>query len=416
MKKTRTITALAVAGLTFAPAGCSSSSGSGSAGGTATIKFAHWGNNQEAKTIAAMIAAFQKANPTVKVQDNWIQSDYQQKLTTSIAGGQAPDVAQTSNTMLADLQSAFQPVKVTTSDYYTANIPNGLKVGDQYYGVPFVIKPKVMAVNLALFKKAGVQPPALDRPMTVDQFVAAAKKLTSGSGKNEVYGSAPLWFNGWLVAQGGDFFSADGQTCTLDTPPALAAAKLMIEAQAPSGFAPTLLAAQGQDMFYWLSVGRLAMQPDFGPWDIAKLVGLKNASYQIVPVPGNGSQLEVNGISISKTVKGSKLSAAQKFAAFMSTDDRAQSLLTTASSSLGVPVTSAGLKSFEAAAPNLNLKAFVTAAGQSRLGASVKNYGQITGNIDTALNSRTAIGSGSQDPEAVLSDLQKKCPAGLTTS
>jgi len=83
MKKTRTITALAVAGLTFALAGCSSSSGSASAGGTATIKFAHWGNNQEAKTIAAMIAAFQKANPTVKVQDNWIQSDYQQKLTTS---------------------------------------------------------------------------------------------------------------------------------------------------------------------------------------------------------------------------------------------------------------------------------------------------------------------------------------------
>jgi len=35
-------------------------------------------------------------------------------------------------------------------------------VGDQYYGVPFVIKPKVMAVNLALFKKPVSQPPALD--------------------------------------------------------------------------------------------------------------------------------------------------------------------------------------------------------------------------------------------------------------
>jgi ABC-type glycerol-3-phosphate transport system substrate-binding protein len=412
MKKTRVLaTCLALA---LGLAGCSSSGG-GSAGDAVTIKFAHWGNNQEAKTIAAMITAFQQANPAIKVEDNWIQSDYQQKLTTSIAGGQAPDVAQTSNTLLADLQSAFQPVDVKPADYYTANIPNGLKVGDQYYAVPFVIKPKVMAVNLGLFKKNGVAPPSATEPMTIDQFVSSAKKLTAGTGKTKVYGSAPLWFNGWLVAEGGDFFSADGQTCTLDTPPALAAAKLMIEAQSKDGFAPTLLDAQGQDMFYWLSVGRLAMQPDFGPWDIAKLAGLKTGEFQIVPVPGKGSQLEVNGLAVSKTAKDAKRDAAVKFADFMSTDDRAQSLLTTASSSLGVPVTQSGLKSFEAAAPELNLKAFVTAAGQSRLGASVKNYGQITGNIGEVLSSKTAIGSGSGDPAAVLSDLQGKCPAGLTT-
>ena len=414
MKKSRLIAALAAAGLTLALGGCSGDSDSGS-GGSVTIKFAHWGNNEEAKTIASMIAAFQQANPTIKVQDNWIQADYQQKLTTSVAGGQAPDVAQTSNAFLADFQSAFQPVQVDPSAYYAPNIPNALKVGDQYYGVPFVIKPKVMAINLGLFKKGGVPAPSLTQPMTVDQFVATAKKLTSGTGKAKVYGSAPLWFNGWLVAEGGDFFSTDGQACTLDTPAALATANLMIEAQASDGFAPTLLAAQGQDMFYWLSVDRLAMQPDFGPWDIAKLAGLKSGDFQILPVPGNGSQLEVNGIAISKSAKDSKLSAAQKFAAFMSTDDRAQSLLTTTKSSLGVPVTSTGLKSFEAAAPDLNLKAFVTAAGQSKLGASVKKYGQITGNIGEALSSKTAIGSGKQDPATVLSDLQKRCPAGLTT-
>ncbi|WP_432888240.1 extracellular solute-binding protein [Kribbella sp. CA-245084] len=414
MKKTRMLAALAAAGLALTLVACSSSSGGSS--DQVTLKFAHWGSNEEAKTLAAMIDAFQQANPTIKVEDNWIQSDYEQKLTTSIAGGQAPDVAQTSNTQLANFQSAFQPAQVDPSKYYAANIPDGMKVGDQYYAVPFVIKPKVMAVNLQLFKKSAVQPPSLSEPMTVDQFVATAKRLTAGSGKSKTYGSAPLWFNGWLVAEGGDFFTADGQSCTLDTPAALATAKLLMQAQAKDGFAPTTLDAQGQDMFYWLSVGRLAMQPDFGPWDIAKLAGLKSGEFQLVPVPGKGSQLEVNGLSLSKSIRDSKLDAARKFTAFMSTDDRAQSLLTSKASSLGVPVTDSGLKSFEAAAPSLNLKAFETAAGQSRLGASVKNYGQITGAIGDALGSRTAIGAGHEDPAKVLSDLQQKCPAGLTTS
>jgi len=109
MKKTRTIHRPRGGRLTFALAGCLQVvRAAARAGGTATIKVSRTGETtRRPRTIAAMIAAFQKANPTVKVQDNWIQSDYQQKLTTSIAGGQAPDVAQTSNTMLADLQSAF---------------------------------------------------------------------------------------------------------------------------------------------------------------------------------------------------------------------------------------------------------------------------------------------------------------------
>jgi ABC-type glycerol-3-phosphate transport system substrate-binding protein len=290
-----------------------------------------------------------------------------------------------------------------------------MKYEGKYYGLPFVLKPKVMAVNTSLFRKNNVPTPSLTEPMSVESFEQAAKKLTSGSGKSKIYGSAPLWFNGWLKAEGGDFFAAGGK-CTIDSPAAVAAANLMIRAQSADGFAPTLLDAQGQDMFYWLSVSRLAIQPDFGPWDIAKLVGLKSPNYQLVPVPGNGSLLEVNGLSVLKAAKPEKAAAAEKFLTFMSTNTAAQSLLTTTKSSLGVPVTTAGVKSFEATAPNLNLHAFVIAAGQSALGVSVKRYSDITGNIGTALSSRTAIGSGHENPAVVLRNLQSKCPSGLATS
>jgi multiple sugar transport system substrate-binding protein len=361
-----------------------------------------------------MIQAFEAAYPDITIEDNWIQSDYEQKLLTSIAGGKAPVVAQTSNTYLPTIASSFIPVEVDPSKYFTPNVPDGMKFDGKYYGVPFVIKPKVMAVNLSVFQKAGVAAPSLTEPMAIDTFVENAKKMTSGTGDTKVWGSAPLWFNGWLVAFGGNFFNQDG-TCNLNTPAAKDAAKLLIQAQGEGGFAPTALDAQGQDMFYWLSVGRLAMQPDFGPWDISKLAGLNDANMQIVPVPGKGSQLEINGLGISKTASDAEKTAATTFVNFMSTDDRAQSRLTTKAASLGVPVTPGGLTAFYAAAPDLNLKAFEVSGGQSQLGASIKDYGPITGHVGDALNSRTAMGSGNEDPSAVLDDLQSKCPTGLVT-
>jgi ABC-type glycerol-3-phosphate transport system substrate-binding protein len=392
--------------------GCGASATSPGAAGQITIQYAHWGSNSEAQTVASMIQAFEAAHPEIKIEDNWIQSDYIQKILTSVAGGEAPAVIQVSNNDLPDLAQAFTTVEVDPAKYFTPNAPNGMKFDGKYYAVPFVIKPKVMSVNLAAFEKAGIAAPSLTDPMSIDTFVEDAKKITGGSGDDKVWGSAPLWYNGFLTAFGGTFFATDG-SCTINTPAAKDAAKLLIEAQGEGGFAPTSLDAQGQDMFFWLSVGKLGMQPDFGPWDIAKLASLDDKSLQIVPVPGKGSQLEVNGLAISATASDAEKAAATTFVNFMSTDDRAQSRLTTRAASLGVPITAGGLKAFYEAAPNLNLKAFEVAAGQSELGASVKHHGDITGSIGDALNTRTAMGEGTEDPGAVLDDLQSKCPDGL---
>jgi ABC-type glycerol-3-phosphate transport system substrate-binding protein len=393
-------------------AGCATPRDASAGSGPATITFSHWGVNTEEATLSAMIKEFESENPGIKVEDNWIQNDYEQSLTTAIGGGQEPDVAQISNAFVPDLASAFKPVAVNPADYYTANVAAGMKYQGQYYGVPFVIKPNVMAVNEAIFRSKGVAVPSTTDPMSVAQFAKDATALSSGSGSTKVYGSAPLWYNQFLKAYGGDFFTSTG-TCTIDTPAAISAANLIVQAQSAGGFAPTLADSTGQDMFYWLSIGRLAMQPDFGPWDISKLTGLSSSDFQLVPAPGRGSQTEVDGIAISKNLSGAKLAAAEKFTEFMSKDIKAQSLLTTSKASLGVPVTQAALKGFYATAPKLNLKAFVIAAGQAALGASIKNYGNVTDNIDNALSSQTAMGSGHDDPAGVLAGLQSKCPAGL---
>jgi hypothetical protein len=252
--------------------------------------------------------------------------------------------------------------------------------------------------------------------MTPAQFAATAAKLTAGSGKSKVYGSAPLWFQGWLTANGGSFYNDAGTKCTVASPQAVQTADFMIHAQSSSGYTPSYLASQGQDMFDWLSIGRLAMQPDFGPWNVSQLLALHNsADYSIVPDPGHGEPIEVDGLAISKTASGAKLAAAKKFVTFMATDTSAQQLLTTKSSSLGIPVVQSAVDEFKAAAPGLDMSAFLTAVDQSKIATTPKQDAQIQSTFNNDLFSRTAIGSGHESPASVLPQLNSNCQQTLNS-
>ncbi|MEZ0071144.1 extracellular solute-binding protein [Planotetraspora sp. GP83] len=402
----------AVAAASFlALAACSSepSGGTGTGTGTTTITYAFWGNNDESATIKSMIAAFEKANPGIKVEANWIQSDYEQKLQTSIAGGDAPTVAQISNTSLPSFANAFTPVQVDPSVYYSAAVGKAGNVGGTDYAVPFVAKSKVMAVDKAAFDSAGVAVPSGSTPISTQDFVSAAKRLTSGSGAKKVYGSAPLWYDGWLIAEGGSYYSPDAQNCTMGNADGIRAAQTVVDSTKPDGFAPNPTDAQGQDMFQWLTDGKVAMLPDFGPWNIAKIAALDTSKFLIVPMPGKGEPMEVDSLGISKSATEAERTAATTFTKFMSTSPDAQNLLATTTSALGVPVIQGSLDTFKAIAPKVNLQAFVDAVTNAVTTPYVKDKVKIESTFSTDLNSRTAIGSGKEDPAVVLPELQAQC-------
>jgi multiple sugar transport system substrate-binding protein len=411
MKKHRGAALVALLSLGLAACGSGSSAGSGSS--SSSITFAFWGSNDEAATLKAMVAAFETAHADIHVQPQWIQSDYEQKLQTTIAGNNQPTVAEISNTSLAGFARAFGPVQVDPNAYLSPNTARSMQIAGKYLAVPFVVKSKVMAVNTKIFTDAGVQPPSADGPISPSEYATLARKVTSGASSHKVYGSAPLWFNGWLTIMGGTFYNADGSRCTLDSQEAVDAANAVIASQQPDGYAPTPLDAQGQDMFDWLSIGRLAMQPDFGPWDIAKLTALHNPAIKLVPDPGKGEPLEFDGLGIAASASGKTLAAAQTFADFMSKEPAAQNLLTTAKSSLGVPVTAGATAAFLNAAPDVNLKAFLDAVNQSLVPPSVAKDPLIQNQFGTAITSRTAMGSGKQDPASVLADFNKTCQSLL---
>lgn len=408
----KTLAAAIAAGSLVSLAACSSGNGETGSNSSA-ISFAFWGDNAEAATIKSMISAFEKANPSIQVQPNWIQSDYEQKLQTSIAGGAAPTVAVISNTALPTFASAFKPVTVDTSVYYSPAVAKAGDVGGTNYAVPFVAKSKVMAIDRTSFQKAGLPVPSGSKPMSTQDFVTDAGKMTSGTGSGKIYGSAPLWYDGWLMADGGSYYSADGKQCTMGNAAGVRAAETVVNSVATNGFAPTSIAIQGQDMMQWLSQGKVGALPDFGPWNISKIAALDTSRFTIVPMPGLGEPMEVDSLGISKSANAAQTTAAQKFTTFMSSNPAAQNLMASKTSALGVPVVKSSLGAFKSVAPKVNLQAFVDAVTNAVTVPYVKNKVQIESTFSTALDSRTAIGTGHEDPAKVLPQLQAKCQSML---
>lgn len=178
-----------VAGVSLALSGCGSGSEPGQADGTTEITF--WDDNGgPARTPVwqHIIAEFEKANPTIKVNYVGIPiAQAQQKYDTAIAGGGLPDVGGMTTAMLSNLvaQNALEPL-----DERIANGALNGKLNEQVvatvrgtvpdgklYMVPMSTNMGVFWYRTDLFKDAGIEP-----PKTWDEFYAAVEKLTDKSG------------------------------------------------------------------------------------------------------------------------------------------------------------------------------------------------------------------------------------------
>jgi multiple sugar transport system substrate-binding protein len=161
-----------------------------SAHAVTTIDYATWdGTRQQADE--ALIAAFQKANPEIKVNYNLVPwGVYWQKAAAMVAGGSTFDVMwmNLDNFPFYQSQGALSPI--TLSARVAATLPAvrtaPYRVGGQLYGVPLGPQPVTVYINRALFRERGVPIPTTG--WTYDQMLAAAKKLTFVKDGKQVYG------------------------------------------------------------------------------------------------------------------------------------------------------------------------------------------------------------------------------------
>jgi multiple sugar transport system substrate-binding protein len=215
-----------------APASTSTStspapSDAGYTGPDATITYSIWGDPTEIKSQQAIVDAFHAANPkiTVKVTvSDW--EPYWDKLQTSIAGGDAPDVFAMDGPLFPDYQSRdvlLDLKPLIDRDGYNLGQLAGQAVADfttpgGQFGLPRDLNVVALYYNKKMFDTAGIPYP--DGSWDWAKLTEVAKKLTLRGADGKVsqwgfYTETTDMENYWseLVWQnGGDIVSADRKT------------------------------------------------------------------------------------------------------------------------------------------------------------------------------------------------------------
>lgn len=129
-------------------------------------------------------------------------NDYIAKITTLVAGGNAPDVFQTwaqykpkwaEQNMLLDLTPYWQKSKIAEEKNFYPFIVDSVKHKGKYYGTPFDYNTEVWFLNLDRFDDAGLNPPS--EKWTTEDFRNYALKLTKP--KEKLFGATNAVDWGW---------------------------------------------------------------------------------------------------------------------------------------------------------------------------------------------------------------------------
>ena len=325
-----TLIAVTTAGLLLA--GCSGGGSPSASGSDVTLTFwgtyGNGGNSAQTDELQnELIPAFEKDNPGIKVE--YVDMPYdglKQKLTTSAAGGELPDLIRSDIGWVAQFAKlgVFKQLDGTMpgfEDLASAVYPGTLETtswNGHYYGIPLNTNTRVLVTNSDTLKKAGMTAP----PATFDDL----KKLATGLAGTGTFAFADSGLNAWNVmpwiwSAGGDITDADLTVSTgyLNSPESVAGVQLLVELY-KEGQIPNLITGNSgaTGTSDGLPGGQYASILD-GPWmqDIwaGQYPGFTPV-YSPVPAGKGGSISVVGGESLVVTEATAHADAAYKFVEF----------------------------------------------------------------------------------------------------
>jgi multiple sugar transport system substrate-binding protein len=214
---------LALATTLLAAGACGGDSGgpsSSSDGGKVTLRFTWWGSDTRTKLTQQVIDAYQKDHPNVTIKGEFGEwSGYWDKLATTVAANDAPDIIQMDEKYLREYadRGALLDLKKAEGLDTGKFEPDTLGAGEfdgGLYGLNAGINSFAVVVNPALFKSAGVAIPD-DMTWTWDDFARIAAEITTKSG-GKVVGTGPLGTNEaglnlWARQNGESLWTKDGK-------------------------------------------------------------------------------------------------------------------------------------------------------------------------------------------------------------
>lgn len=212
-----------VLGAVLAASGCGSSPSSGQA----EIRFIWWGNDDRAKVTNEAVRLFESRNANIKVSTSFQNfQNYFEKLSTEIAGGNAPDVIQmdyrylneyAGRNVLLDL-TPYVGKEIRTADWNSGFIGSG-KLNGKQVAMPLAQNATAIVYDPKLFDAAGVKAPELGWTWA-DYRERAAKIQASTGGKiagSTDFGGTEDVFETWLRQHGKKLYAEDGKLgCSKD--------------------------------------------------------------------------------------------------------------------------------------------------------------------------------------------------------
>ena len=259
----------------------------------------------------SIIAAFEQANPDVKIQYEVIPvAEYGTKLLTAFASGAGPDLFNQFSGLVAQYYNArvIAPVDFAAMGYadeaaLTSQYLNGFdgaRFAGRLYGIPTEVSNWACYANNKIWKEAGLDP-GHDFPTTWEALPAIAEKLTQrdANGVPLRRGFDFNWSNRnavWMTSStmlhqlGGNIVDEASYKATLDT----SAGRRVMQYWADWANRRRLGGPQYTDSRTDFLAGRLAMECSFGIWGVPQMKDAK-IDYTVKPAPRFADAVSDNG-------------------------------------------------------------------------------------------------------------------------
>ena len=168
--------------------------------GTTTLRWAMWDADLTVY-YKPLIDAYQARNPQIRIELVDLGSaDFMTVVSTQLSGGANLDIITIKDipgyanlvrqNRLEPLSSFIRSAGINSANY--GGLIEQLTVNNEVYTLPFRSDFWLVYYNKDIFDRAGVPYPTND--MTLDQYDALARRVTSGSGANKIYGAH---YHGW---------------------------------------------------------------------------------------------------------------------------------------------------------------------------------------------------------------------------
>lgn len=256
------------------------------------------------KILADICREAEKENPGLRIRvESTPYANYQEKIMTQVAAGNAPDVlfVEVNNFVGLFTRDVFENLTpyverdgILLNEYYPGVVKRFSREG-KLYALPQDTAPSgLVYYNKKAFREAGIPEPSDDWSWP-EPFLSTCKKLVKRNAEGKIvrfaYSEAyPVQVHNFVWSNGGNWVDGESEPrrCTIDAPPFLEAARfrwaLIHEhrvSPAPFELAAFNAAAGVEHLF---AQGQIAMMAS-GIWHTPQLLQHPDLEFDVVPFP-----------------------------------------------------------------------------------------------------------------------------------